>query len=147
MLKQKQVCAFRRGKGFTVIELLVVFAIIGVLASVVMVSVSNLRERARDDRRLTDMKALRDALAMYQIQNATFPSQLTAEPITGADTMSQTLISERLLPGPIKDPLSTGQYVYIYQSLSSNATYLITFCLETDFLEGYTPDCNNQITP
>lgn len=134
-------------KGFTLIELLVVIAIIGTLASVVMISMNDMRGRARDDRRVTDMKAFRDALAMYQTQYTTYPSEPDGAPITGTDTLSQALITEKLLAGPMKDPLSTDPYVYTYQSLADDSSYIIKFCLETDSLKGYTKDCNNQITP
>ncbi len=133
--------------GFTLIELLVVIAIIGLLATIVMVSINDLRARSRDDRRVADMKAIRDALAMYQIQNVAYPSEPAGAQITGSDVLSQAMISNKLLPGPIRDPLNTGQYVYTYQSLSNDATYVIKFCLETSSLKGYTQDCNNQITP
>jgi len=134
-------------KGFTLIELLVVVAIIGTLASIVMVSVNDLRARSRDDRRAADMKAYRDALAMYQIQNIAYPLEPTGAPITGTDTMSQALVSGKLLPAPIKDPVNTGQYIYTYQSLSDGASYVITFCMETSSLRDFTQGCNNQITP
>ncbi|MBM3271815.1 prepilin-type N-terminal cleavage/methylation domain-containing protein [Candidatus Kaiserbacteria bacterium] len=52
-------------RGFTVIELLVVVAIIGLLSSVIAVSVSGYRSRGRDTRRLEDVQQLRQALELY----------------------------------------------------------------------------------
>lgn len=47
-----------RAKGFTLIEVLVVIAVVGILASIVLVSVSGSRARGRDGRRVSDLQAI-----------------------------------------------------------------------------------------
>ncbi len=60
-------------KGFTLIELLVVISIIGLLSSVVLTSVNSARAKARDARRITDLKQIQTALEFYYDTNGSYP--------------------------------------------------------------------------
>ncbi|HTR18704.1 MAG TPA: prepilin-type N-terminal cleavage/methylation domain-containing protein [Candidatus Paceibacterota bacterium] len=50
--------------GFTLIELLVVVAIIGLLASIILVSLTTARAKGRDARRLADLKEMANAMEL-----------------------------------------------------------------------------------
>lgn len=68
----------RNQRGFTLIELLVVIAIIGILSSVVLASLNSARTKARDARRVADIKQIQVALELYFDANSEYPDALAA---------------------------------------------------------------------
>ncbi|MFH0846004.1 MAG: type II secretion system protein [Patescibacteria group bacterium] len=59
--------------GFTLTELLVAIAIIGILSSIVLTSMSGARERAKDGKRISDIKQIQLALELYYDVNSAYP--------------------------------------------------------------------------
>jgi prepilin-type N-terminal cleavage/methylation domain-containing protein len=60
----------RYTRGFTLIELLVVIAIIGILASVVLISLQSARKKGNDSRIISDVQQLRtQAESVYDGSN------------------------------------------------------------------------------
>jgi prepilin-type N-terminal cleavage/methylation domain-containing protein len=73
----------KRQTGFTLIELLVVIAIIGLLASVVLLSLNSAREKSRNAKRLADVRQIASALELYFNDCGGYPVQGTSNaPIT-----------------------------------------------------------------
>lgn len=60
-------------KGFTFIELLVAFSIIGVLMTIVVAGASATRKSARVAQRVSDMKKVQSALDLYYARNKSYP--------------------------------------------------------------------------
>jgi prepilin-type N-terminal cleavage/methylation domain-containing protein len=81
-MDRKKGCCGRTSKGFTLIELLVVIAIIGILATIVLVSLNSARSKARDTQRIADVRQLQTALEMYFDSNGSYPAALS-DMVTG----------------------------------------------------------------
>ncbi len=60
-----------KNKGFTLVELLVVIAIIGLLATIAFISLNSARGKARDAKRISDVRSLQSALELYYNDQAT----------------------------------------------------------------------------
>jgi prepilin-type N-terminal cleavage/methylation domain-containing protein len=67
-------------KGFTVLELLIVIAIIGILASVIIPSVNGGREKALKSRTLSELKTMATALELYRNDNnGNYPADVSRD--------------------------------------------------------------------
>lgn len=121
-------------KGFTLIELLVVIAIIGLLSTLAVVSLGNARQKARDARRLSDLKQLQTALELYYTDQTAYPAG--AGVVLGAGNYACLNSSGWAAAGCASaymgqvpaDPLSTQDYTYT----AATSSYSVTATLETD---------------
>ncbi len=66
--------SIRFNRGFTLIEVMVVVAIIGILASVLFASFEEGRQQSRDKFRQSELKELQLAIELYKAQNGSYPA-------------------------------------------------------------------------
>ena len=117
-------------KGFTLIELLVVISIIGLLASGVLASLNSARMKARDAKRISDMKQIQLALEMYYADNNGYPILLAYVSPTVDSAWSTSLasaLSLYLSTLPKETILNNG---YLYSSTDAGQKYGLATGLE-----------------
>ncbi|HVU59585.1 MAG TPA: prepilin-type N-terminal cleavage/methylation domain-containing protein [Candidatus Saccharimonadales bacterium] len=66
--------SLKKQKGFTLVELLIVIIIIGILATLVIVTFTGIQAKARDSKRQTDIEAVDTQVEAYYAENAYYPS-------------------------------------------------------------------------
>jgi general secretion pathway protein G len=135
-----------RSRGFTILELLVIIAIIAILASAILVSLNGTQEKARDTRRMEDMSSLQKALQLYMIGNGHYPVETSTTTLTGSDPVMSALIASGAIAQTPTDPSSpVSDYSYISNQMGNE--YWLGFCLETDTIANHTKGCGNTVTP
>ncbi|MBF0274638.1 MAG: prepilin-type N-terminal cleavage/methylation domain-containing protein [Nitrospinae bacterium] len=104
-------------KGFTLIELMIVIAIIGILASIVIPQFIEYKRKAYDASVKSDLSALATEMETYYISNSTYPT--TVSTLTNFGWSSG--VSGGLTNVTISDFTATASH----QSSSNTFTYSI----------------------
>ncbi len=126
----------RLAKGFTLIELLVVVSIIGLLSSVVLSSLETARAKARDVRRLADLREVRTALEAYRTENGAYPIATAWRgtcatfnaggtiTTTGANGWVPDLAPKHITVLPVESK-PTNNNCYLYRTTTNGSGFII----------------------
>ena len=125
-------------RGFTLIEVLIVVAIVGLLASVVLVGLAPAQRRGRDARRLTDLKEMQTGLELYYNKCGYYPGTAQASNPCGAwsavadwnglvAALQGSSLGITQLP---KDPSSNRSYDYATNN--GGSSYILSAQLEDE---------------
>jgi len=116
-----------KGAGFTLIELLVVIVIIGLLSTMAVVALNNVRMKSRDVVRVADIKNIQTALEFYFNDVGFYPAVVASGgAIANAGITYMALVPTA--PIPADNTCNGVQNTYTYTRLTAS-TYTLDFCL------------------
>ncbi len=123
-----------KDKGFTLIELLVVIAVIGLLSTLAIIALGSARTKARDAKRISDVKDTRNALELFFADYGKYPSSPEGVVLgsAGATCLDNNITGwSSTCENPYMSTVQTdpGKNTYIYRS-ADGATYTIQISLE-----------------
>lgn len=129
-------------QAFTLIELLIVVAIIGILAAIAVPNFLNARMRATIARMESDMKAIGDSLMMYRIDNPCYFPQMGGNPHQEMMRLTTPISYISDIPD---DPYRTPNAKY--RSTTANYDYSAygDDCKSDWLLHGIGPDTDEDI--
>lgn len=131
--------------GFTIIELLIVIAIIAILAGLVLNNFQGAQAKARDTQRVTDVNNIHTKLEEYYNDNNGYPNTFTAATFPGidADSLSDpkgvaisinAVVADETAADAVTAPTGTGtspQYLYVPFGTSGCTTACTGYVLKT----------------
>jgi general secretion pathway protein G len=137
---------YRRSRGFTLIEIMVVVVILGILAAIVVPQIMDSPDKARVAKAKQDIRVVESALELYKLDNFTYPStqqglQALVSPPTG-DPKAPNWKPGGYLKSLPKDPWGNA-YQYLYPGTHGEFDL---FSLGSDNQpggEGYAADIGN----
>lgn len=125
----------RTKKGFTLIEMLIVVAIIGILSGVVLVGLGPVQRGGRDSRRVADLRQVQNGLELYFNKCGYYPGGAAGAGCTGfsqistwtdlTNSLTQSAIGITQIPN---DP-SAGRN-YFYGTNGTGSGYILGGTLE-----------------
>ncbi len=125
--------SFKPRRGFTLIELLVVIVIIGILATLATVTLSSARAKARDARRVSDVKQIQTALELYYNDVTSYPATALVSDNLALFNGTTTYMAK--IPGnPLtSDSGCTGSpgtlSYYLYSQVTAGTSYSLQYCV------------------
>lgn len=113
----KEDTAMKDHKGFTLVELLVVVAIIGIITSIAMANLTNALDKGKQKRTMSDIHSIGEAIEAYHIDHASYPRGVTDW------TTLQGFISPFFIKAPPE--MDGWSHIWVVATDAEGATYTV----------------------
>ena len=139
----------RDNRGFTLIEMLIVIAIISILSGIVLVGVTGFQASARDTQRVADLRFAQNLVELYYARCGHYPGDSDCE--TG-DITSWGELTDALsdIPGanklPGDDAGDDGKARFYYESCDTQQSYVLGVALEEGNAAANNDVQNDELT-
>lgn len=131
--------------GFTLMELLIAVAVIGVLSSGAFIGFEKIKASARDDTRISDLAIIKTAIHLYYLDNNSYPVPGFRITIGGNNSIHyrnflSAMEPQYINPLPI-DPLCPKEgpdgekYCYVYRAKTGQDAYAV--CAKMENKSGF----------
>lgn len=116
-------------QGFTLMEILIVIAMLGILATIIFGSYLSSLKKGRDSRRKQDLEQVSRALELYYSEQGRYPEEsevVFGQKLDNPNSDDDDIFYMKQLP---TDPMSGYSYVY---RTTNQQDYQLYACLEND---------------
>ncbi|MDD5639336.1 MAG: prepilin-type N-terminal cleavage/methylation domain-containing protein [Candidatus Pacebacteria bacterium] len=133
-------------ESFTLIEILIVIAIIGILAGILIISMSNATNSANDAKRKADINQITKSLLIYNASNEDYPASTTPCSIGNScsgdvNTALGDSVNARDPSGGYYTYWSDGTYFIVNAVMSDDSTYSYNSSTSTYTSNAVVPIC------
>ncbi|HNV23277.1 MAG TPA: type II secretion system protein GspG [Candidatus Omnitrophota bacterium] len=129
-------------KGFTILEILVVLAVLAILIGIAVPRIKGMQEQANITKAKAEVKNIQAAIESYYINKGSYPPNvpvgITAYILTESDI-------PQMLSGVLLDPFNPDGKEYVY-FLHDNGIYYVLCSVGMDGLFGTKPEPDGSIT-
>jgi len=138
---------YLRIRGFTLVEVLIVVAIVALLAGIVIANIQSSLDTSRDGKRVADIKQLELAFELYKETNGSYPSGYDSGVVIGVGNAIDTDLAPYFNEVPSDPRSDVDGFDYYYDSsvtCGSSSAVIYAQTLETNSEKNYTSVCTGS---
>lgn len=126
-------------KAFTLIEILIVVSVIGALASVILLTVTNFRSTTRDVFRVSELSKLQKAVTSIQVLGDDYPPSASGVCAVDNCPVLNILVQKSYLGSLPKGPRSNDHFYY-FTGVNGTYEYFIVYAFveNANNIQGFT---------